>query len=779
MHIDPAKINYFTSSISSGYLKSTDGGDPINSAQYWSSATNDPNGTAGRTLADLLKYPFIYMESAASDGISADDAYKILGASILDQFQANNWHQSSIAEGFSNLGIKLASSASVQILPYADIRNFTNHNGDIDESHLYVANLSYADNQFGFPLFESSSDYHPSQGGLPVGLKNNISAAGGSGKHIVVLEKGYFLNPLWDKVLSNNMGGVTHNAGGADEAESPANYSAADKSWTRFGGTYSNSNIYDVYRNTDGTPFLIGLPFELSHSYVTGSSVLSNKAMLKNAIYPDTIDIAAVITADNDEEGANIGFELNQWLNSSYDDVNITKRISDTVLETGLSNAQQTAFKSNFGTRAYTGVRFHFNHFTRLQFGQGTIRMGTLSGSFGEGSVLKISGSGAISSSNYFQKPDGTVTGSRVSFLGGKISGSDMSITANEFDFKTEFGSIKGDSTTFEISSSLLNLTPKSLNVKGQIQAEQVYGQDTFLAGKIVNTGVTNPTFTTVKYDFPFVEVYSKNSSDARLATGSFLLKSNGRTTSFLDNTSQTIVGNHQSFTLSSGLHSTPQYLVSKTNDGVGYPAEFKSWKNISGVDSDYVFVNNTSAINAAQASASLSSNLIGNQLVLNHATGSRLLFNSSSNAFNSITTNTINLYDVLRDDREDVHLQFGIRGTAHPSTGSFNGFNPEYKVEVLDTSGSAVVWEKTYKDTKATHKNWVVFDVPMTDIATFYKQNIAYNSSTGSFDEGSYLGNELDGVKVKISMRYSGSNLMTQRLTEGNRFGTKSITFS
>ena len=398
--------------------------------------------------------------------------------------------------------------------------------------------------------------------------------------------------------------------------------------------------------------------------------------------------------------------------------------------------------------------------------------MGTTSGSFREGSVLKISGSGAISSSNYFQKPDGTVTGSKVSFLGGKISGSDMSITANEFDFKTDYGNIKGNKTTFEISSSLLNLTPTSLNVKGDIQAEQVYGQDTFLAGKIVNTGVTNPTFPSVRYNFPFVEVYATASTDVRLATGSFLLKSNGRSTSFLNHTGSTIEGNHKSFTLSPGLQTTPQFLVPITNDGVGYPSEFKSWKSISGLDKDYVFVSNVSATNASEASASLGSSLIGNQLVLNHATASRILFNSASNAFNSITTNNINLYEILRSNRENVNLQFGIRGTAHPSTGSFNGYNPEYLVEVIESSGSQVVWQKSYKDTEATHKNWAIFDIPMTDVATFYKQNIPYTSQTGSTNEGNYTGNIDEGLKVKISMRYSGSSVMATRLSEGTRFG-------
>ena len=72
----------------------------------------------------------------------------------------------------------------------------------------------------------------------------------------------------------------------------------------------------------------------------------------------------------------------------------------------------------------------------------------------------------------------------------------------------------------------------------------------------------------------------------------------------------------------------------------------------------------------------------------------------NASNDFHSITTDRIDLYDVLSEDRRNVHLQFLVRGTSHPSTGSFNGYNPEYKVEVLETFSSSVVWGKTYKDT-------------------------------------------------------------------------------
>ena len=759
MHIDLRLINSFTSSITTGYLKNND-----NASNYWNT-TNQNN----EKISDILKFPFLFSEELANDGASAEVAHAQLFEKMNGLFPANGWSNvESLKGNLSVIGMIPVQTASISIVPYANvIGGFLSTDGDPAENKPYMANVAYNESTFGFPLLATGSE-----GGSTAGFTDTRNTAQpGSGKHIAVLEKGFFLNPLWDKALSYSGNGVTGHVY-EGELESPGNYNSNDVAWTRYVGNYQN-----LYGTTEDATAAMGLPFSIVHSYVTGSSALTSKAILKNAIYPDTIAIRGQIIADNDEEGASIGFELNNWLNGAYDDRTITSRISDTVINTNLSSTELNSFKSTFGNRAYTGVRFHFNHNVKKRFGDGTIRMGTTSGSFSEGSVLKISGSGAISSSNYFQKADGTVTGSKVSFLGGKISGSDMSITANEFDFKTDFGNLKGNSTTFELSSSLLNLTPKSLNVKGNIQAEQVYGQDTFLAGKIVNTGVTNPSFPTVKYNFPFVEVYSTESLDVRLATGSFILKNTaGRSTSFLAHTGSTIQGNHKTFTLSSGLHSTPQYLVSKTNDGVGYPSEFKSWRDISGVNNDYVFVSNVSATNASEASGSLGSSLIGNQLVLNHATASKILFNSASNAFNSITTNNINLYEILNSERENVNIQFAIRGTAHPSTGSFNGYNPEYLVEVIESSGSSVVWQKSYKDTKATHKNWAVFDIPMTDIATFYKQNIPFTSQTGSTSEGSYSGTLDDGLKLKISMRYSGSSHMATRLSEGTRFGGRNI---
>ena len=419
-----------------------------------------------------------------------------------------------------------------------------------------------------------------------------------------------------------------------------------------------------------------------------------------------------------------------------------------------------------------------------------TVSVGSLSGSFVEKVTFRISGSGEISSSQYIQKSDGQVTGSKINFTGGRISGSDMTIFANEFDFKSPAGRVQGNETTFEISSSLLNLTPTKLDVKGNIQAERVYGQDTFLAGKIVKTGVKNPTITSVKYSLPFVEAYSKDGNDVRLGseTDGFMMGQsyNPSTTAKLVHTGSVIVGNHQSFTLGGAFSTSPQFLTKVTNDGIGYPEEFKSWKDISGVNNDYVFVENSDATTAARASGSLPTQLIGNQLVFNQVTSSKLIFNAvnaktASNAFSTIETDNINLQDILSSKSVGTHLQFAMRGTAHPSTGSFSGFNPEYKVEVNVTSGSTsdTVWEKSYKDTKATNASWTVFDVPLTDIVTTWTSESKYNQHQYEFSRATQpppSGSDVYGVKVKISSRYSGSVKMPQRFQEGKRFGGRNL---
>ncbi len=739
-------------------------------ANYWGHSSQD-----GITLEELIREsPFLYNSTLANNGITDRDYAALQDACVTI---AGDYTNTDLENTFlETAGFEMVGSASMHFMPYYDIDQFDRQSTGRFTSGQDGFLPYYGTPEYSFPNFITSAE---SEGG------SNISYTmrnPGGGKHMLVLDKGYILNPLVNIAISNLnkllLGSPTTGFNGQlteGEGEGEGEGNNTLLTWDKYG-----VDAAGTYNDTGRTRF--GIPFEVSHTYVTGSASRGTKMILKNAIYPENVAVRGTIDSENLRSRVIEGIEIsvNDLLDESGDDsFDITERISDNVVETNASSELRTLLEANGGIDGSQEEFFVKLSFAEeSKFGEGTIRMGTTSGSLRNSTVLSISSSGEISSSNYIQKPDGQVTGSKINFTGGKISGSDMSIFANEFEFKDDNnnGIIKGNKTTFEISSSLFNLKPTSLDVKGNIQAEQVYGQDTFLAGKVVNTGVRNPNSITVKYNLPFVEAYSQDSNDTRLTESTvesgFIMSGSS---TILNQTGSRIQGNHVRFTLSSNLQSTPQFLTPITADGVGYPEEFKSWKDISGVNNDYVFVSNTSARTAADASASLSSNLIGNQLVFNEATSSALLFQSSSNSFQSITTDTINLFDVLKEDRRNVHLQFAVRGTAHPSTGSFNGYNPEYQVQVLDTSGSNVVWEKTYKDTKATHKNWAVFDVPMTDIATFYKQNIEFNKSTGSFDEGTYLGNpQSSGLKVKINMRYSGSRLMSQRLTEGTRFGGK-----
>ena len=668
-----------------------------------------------------------------------------------------------------------------------------------------------------------------------VDVGNGSSTTASPTSHIMVLAEGWYIHPLLDKVFQNkgnpiNFSGYdnstyssgngavgdlddTHKLMGTGEIETDVD-NAFPKNWLRFGSAYNHADI--LAGASDSTRKLRGLPLKVEHNITSGSYTLGSKAILKGGIFPSDVDSRGKFPNNPDDEnkttqtltriyndtstlGPPVGggtsiynstpypfdWNLNGLLDSGYfnfgtseGDIDITNRISATVIDTDASQNFQKAFFDIVQKEDNFDMPFSLAFAEKVRFGDGTIRMGTLSGSFNRGSVLKISGSGEISSSKYIQKSDGQVTGSKINFTGGRISGSDMVIFANEFDFKSKSGRIVGNETTFEISSSLLNLKPNSLDIKGNLQAEKVYGQDAFLAGKVVSTGVKNPKITTVKYDLPFVEAYSQDGSDDRLATGSFIINSSGRSTTHLNHTGSVITGNHQQFALGGSFTNTPQYLVKVTNDGIGYPEEFKSWKDISGVNNDYVFVENSDARTAAQASGSLPTQLIGNQLVFNQATSSAIIFNGSintltaSNAFSTITTDNINLQDILSENSRGTHLQFGIRGTAHPSTGSFSGFNPEYKVEVIATSGSAErkVWEKSYKDAEATNASWAVFDVPLTDILTTFTSESRYNQH--QYVKNSASGSDAQHIKVKISTRYSGSSVMAKRLQEGKRFG-------
>ena len=354
VHVSLKDLNKFTSSISTGYLKSAG-----SSTAYW-----DATDQSGMKLSELLQYPFLYSEAYANDGISPADANELLNLTLNDIISANSWNSVNAQETLSSMGFQLQQTASIAILPYANMSgNFLNDgNTTLAGIHLYLPNLNYNEEaNFKFPSLVEPMIGNGNSGYTDT--RNNSSDTGGSGRHILVLNKGFFLNPLWDKVLSNSGNGID-----ICDDEAPANFSTSDAGWTRFHADYGGV----TYTQSDVTSFA-GLPFEINHSYVTGSSVLSSKAILKNAIYPDTINVRGEITADNDNEGfGNGAFELNEWLNGQHDDVNITNRISDTVIDTALSSAEQTDFKSTFGNRAYSGVRFHFSHAVPTQFGDGT-----------------------------------------------------------------------------------------------------------------------------------------------------------------------------------------------------------------------------------------------------------------------------------------------------------------------------------------------------------------------------------------------------------------------
>jgi hypothetical protein len=362
------------------------------------------------------------------------------------------------------------------------------------------------------------------------------------------------------------------------------------------------------------------------------------------------------------------------------------------------------------------------------QYSVGTVSTGFLSGSFVEKVTFRISGSGELSSSNFFLNQFGDITGSNVNFSGGIISGSDLSINANQFEFSNENGTISGNSSNFIISSSLFSLNNNNLLVKGDVRASSGFIQDTYLGGKIVETGIRNPSVAGIRYSLPFLEVWTTSSTDNRLGV-------NGA------NSSQTLVGSHGNWVIGGPIQTIKQYLVTgSTLDGVSYPDEFKSWYDISGISNDYKFIDNFNVLNVSDASASISPSIIGTQLVFNSAsfkpTGSAVV--------STVTSEFINISESLNNNYRNTHLQFAVRGTTHPYSGGFTGFAPQYRVDIV--SGSKTFFTKRYKDENATHERWKIFDIPITDILT-----IDANATTGSRVEREF--------KVKISMNYSGSS--------------------
>jgi len=522
----------------------------------------------------------------------------------------------------------------------------------------------------------------------------------------LLLQPGWFINPDALDII-NSLDNTTGSMNG----------------WYEIQTTGSVSD-YSPYTSV-GNKF--GFPLKLRQNNITTVVTSSSELKLSNGIWPQDIAESGSIPHD-------AGLALNTEIVALAREggVNITSRLDATRVQTDLTpaelaviypnesaftNISDKKFSINYeSTNTYTGTGFH-------------IDMGYQSGSFIEKTTFSISGSGEISSSKFFVDERGNITGSNVFFTGGTISGSQLNLVANQFDFGDDGAYISGSNGSLIISSSLFSLTDNSLEVKGDLRASSGYIQDTYLGGKIVELGVQNPNVSSVRYQLPFIEVYSTSSTDRRLT----YLTGSARTN---------FQGSHGKWTLSAAFQNTPQMLVTGSAlDGVGYPDEFKSWYDISGVGKDYKFISDFNTEIVSDASSSLDRSLIGNQLVFNKQN----TFRTGSTIYNTITSENIHISESFASSNyKNAHLQFAVRGTTHPYSGGFKGFFPQYKVEIV--SGSTTFYEKIYKDENATHKNWVVFDIPISDILT--------NEATSNTDK---IVEEL--FKVRLGMYYSGSS--------------------
>ena len=534
--------------------------------------------------------------------------------------------------------------------------------------------------------------------------------------HALYLQPGWFINPSVVSILN----GIDTNTGSVD-----ANY---PNTWLEIaisGSTYIG--VGGISRTEPGH----GVPLTLYNNNVATAYTPSTEVKLYNSIWPlDIAESGSFQPNDGTEFGNNIIYGIGSA-------VNITNRLDATRVQTDLTPSQLAGLTgsgrpyeetANNNTQPGPRYRHSVTYESTKQYSVGTVSTGFLSGSFVEKVTFRISGSGEVSSSNFFLDEFGNITGSQVNFSGGIISGSDLTINANQFEFKTQNGRLFGDSNNFIISSSLLSLDNNSLEIKGDLRASSGYIQDTYLGGKIVETGVRNPSVAGIRYSLPFLEVWTTSSTDNRLGV-------NG------DDSSQTLVGSHGNWVIGGPIQTIKQYLVTgSTLDGVSYPDEFKSWYDISGISNDYKFIDNFNVLNVSDASASISPSIIGTQLVFNSAsfkpTGSAVV--------STVTSEFINISESLNNNYRNTHLQFAARGTTHPYSGGFTGFAPQYRVDIV--SGSKTFFTKRYKDENATHERWKVFDIPITDILT-----IDANATTGSRVQREF--------KVKISMNYSGSS--------------------
>jgi hypothetical protein len=536
--------------------------------------------------------------------------------------------------------------------------------------------------------------------------------------YAALLKPGWFVNPDVISIL-NGIDTTTGSLAGWFEIET----SGSLTTWNTSPGSL------DIPSWQGGSR---GLPLKLRHTFAITETTSSSELEIINGIWPLDIAESGSIEVGTPE------FPLNQALglvvDRGGDPVNVTQRLDNIRVQTDLTAAELASLypdDETFNTISFNKFAVDYestNTYNSTTQG-GKISMGYQSGSFVEKVTFSISGSGEISSSKFFVDESGNITGSQVNFSGGTISGSDLNINANQFDFGAAGGFISGSNGSLIISSSLFSLTDTTLEVKGDLRASSGFIQDTYLGGKIVELGVQNPVVPSIRYQLPFIETYSTSSTDVRL-------------TSLTGSSKTSFQGSHGKWSLSSVFQSTPQMLVTGSAlDGVGYPAEFKSWYDISGVSKDYKFINDFTQQDVANASSSLSPTLIGNQLVFNKEN----TFRTGSNVYKTLTSEFIHISESFAgSEYKNAHLQFAVRGTTHPHSGGFTGFFPQYKIDII--SGSTTYYTKVYKDENATEKSWTVFDIPISDILEIEATNNSNKSIENSF-------------KVRIGMLYSGSN--------------------
>ena len=530
----------------------------------------------------------------------------------------------------------------------------------------------------------------------------------------VYLEPGYFINPQVIEILSNINS-------------------------TFEGNNLSSPNTWWEIENTDGGVVgPVGAPFKLMHSYVELVQIPSTNLRLSRAVWPTDIAENGTIPI--------AGAPLNTLIGETgrTASINITSRISSTEVATDLTIAQLESLYGGVSYPNYSNIPYQpyqaeyeaVKSFISKDnaIGSGVnallpkVSIGELSGSFVDKVTFQISGSGVISSSKFYVDELGNISGSNVNFVGGSISGSNLTLIADTFQFgKPSTGAtIQGGGGTMIISSSLFSLTEDALSMKGSFRGSSAYMQDTYMGGKVVSTGVINPNTQGVRYQLPFIEVYSTSSADVRFTSTA--------------HTSSVFQGSHGSWVLSSVLAKTPQMITKTPTDGVPYPDEFKAWYDISGVDNDYKYISDFQVLDIDLATSKLPLSNINTQLILNKP----LTPNSASKAFATMTSEFINISASLSDHGTNAHLQFAIRGTTHPYSGSFVGFYPEYLVQIV--SGSNIFYSKQYKDENACNHDWTIIDVPISDVL-----RKPANASVETTIENEF--------KVQIGMRYSGSS--------------------